>query len=79
MLVWDGTLAVRPAGAVLSTPMAMKITTSISINVEGDSEALRERELELAQQEIMRYSAALADRLEEEGIEDVTIGIEGDE
>jgi ferritin-like protein len=59
--------------------MAMKITTSISINVEGESEALRERVLELAQQEIMRYSAALADRLEEEGIEDVTIGIEGDE
>ena len=57
----------------------MKITTSISINVEGEIEALRERVLELAQQEIMRYSAALADRLEEEGIEDVTIGIEGDE
>jgi len=57
----------------------MKITTSISINVEGESETLRERVLELAQQEIMRYSAALADRLEEEGIEDVTIGIEGDE
>ena len=57
----------------------MKITTSISINVEGESEALRERVLELAQQEIMRYSAALADRLEEEGIEDGTIGIEGDE
>ena len=57
----------------------MKITTSISINVEGESEALRERVLELAQQEIMRYSAALANRLEEEGIEDVTIGIEGDE
>jgi len=57
----------------------MKITTSISINVEGESEALCERVLELAQQEIMRYSAALADRLEEEGIEDVTIGIEGDE
>ena len=57
----------------------MKITTSISINVEGESEALRERVLELAQQEIMRYSAALADRLEEEGIEDVEIGIEGDQ
>jgi len=57
----------------------MKITTSISINVVGESEALRARVLELAQEEIMRYSAALADRLEEEGIEDVTIGIEGDE
>ena len=57
----------------------MKITTSISINVEGEDEALRERVLELAQQEVMRFSAALADRLEEEGIEDVEIGIEGDE
>jgi len=57
----------------------MRITTAISINVEGEDEALRERVLELAQQEVMRFSAALADRLEEEGIEDVTIGIEGDE
>lgn len=57
----------------------MRITTSISINVEGEDEALRERVLELAQQEVMRFSAALADRLEEEGIEDVEIGIEGDE
>jgi hypothetical protein len=56
----------------------MRITTAISINVEGEDEALRERVLELAQQEVMRFSAALADRLEEEGIEDVEIGIEGD-
>jgi ferritin-like protein len=56
----------------------MKITTAISINVEGEDEELRERVLELAQQEVMRFSAALADRLEEEGIEDVEIGIEGD-
>ena len=35
--------------------------------------------LDLAQQEVMRFSAALADRLEEEGIEGVEIGIEGDE
>jgi hypothetical protein len=57
----------------------MRITTAISINVEGEDEELRERLLELAQQEVMRFSAALADRLEEEGIEDVEIGIEGDE
>ena len=57
----------------------MRITTAISINVEGQDEELRERVLELAQQEVMRFSAALADRLEEEGIEDVEIGIEGDE
>jgi ferritin-like protein len=57
----------------------MRITTAISINVEGEDEALRERVLELAQQEVMRFSAALADRLEEEGIEDVEIGIEGDQ
>ena len=56
----------------------MRITTAISINVEGEDEELRERVLELAQQEVMRFSAALADRLEEEGIEDVEIGIEGD-
>ena len=57
----------------------MRITTAISINVEGEDEELRERVLELAQQEVMRFSAALADRLEEEGIEDVEIGIEGDD
>ena len=57
----------------------MRITTASSINVEGEDEELRERLLELAQQEVMRFSAALADRLEEEGIEDVEIGIEGDE
>jgi hypothetical protein len=57
----------------------MKITTSISIHVEGEGEELRERVLDLAQQEVMRFSAALADRLEQEGIEDVEIGIEGDE
>ena len=57
----------------------MKITTAISIHVEGEDEELRERVLELAQQEVMRFPAALADRLEEEGIEDVEIGIEGDD
>ena len=56
----------------------MKITTSISINVEGEDEELRERVLDLAQEEIMRFSAALADRLEEEGIEDVEIDVQGD-
>ena len=57
----------------------MKITTSISVHVEGDDEEQRERVLDLAQEEVMRFSAALADRLEEEGIEGVEIAIEGDE
>ena len=57
----------------------MRITTSIRINVEGEDEELRERVLDLAQEEVMRFSAALADRLEDEGIEGVEIGIEGDE
>jgi hypothetical protein len=56
----------------------MKITTAISIQVEGDDEEQRERVLDLAQQEVMRFSAALADRLEEEGIEDVEIDVQGD-
>ena len=57
----------------------MKITTAISVHVEGDDEVQRERVLDLAQEEVMRFSAALADRLEEEGIEGVEIAIEGDE
>ena len=57
----------------------MKITTAISIQVEGDDEEQRERVLDLAQQEVMRFSAALADRLEAEGIEGVEITVEGDE
>ena len=57
----------------------MKITTAISINVESEDEDMREHVLDLAQQEVMRFSAALANRLEEEGIEDVEIAVEGDE
>ncbi len=56
----------------------MKITTAISIEVEGAAEETRERVLGLAQEEILRFSAALADRLEEEGIEDVEIDVQGD-
>ena len=56
----------------------MKITTAISIEVEGAEEETRERVLGLAQEEILRFSAALADRLEEEGIEDVEIDVQGD-
>jgi hypothetical protein len=57
----------------------MKITTSISIEVESEDEDTRERVLDLAQQEVMRFSAALADRLEADGIEDVEIDVKGDE
>jgi ferritin-like protein len=56
----------------------MKITTAISIEVEGAEEETRERVIGLAQEEILRFSAALADRLEEEGIEDVEIDVQGD-
>ena len=57
----------------------MKITTSISIEVESEDEDTRERVLDLAQQEVMRFSAALADRLESDGIEDVEIDVKGDD
>jgi hypothetical protein len=57
----------------------MKITTSISIEVESEDEDTRERVFDLAQQEVMRFSAALADRLEADGIEDVEIDVKGDE
>jgi ferritin-like protein len=57
----------------------MKITTAISVHVEGDDEEQRERVLDLAQEEVLRFSAALADRLEEEGIEGVEIDVKGDE
>jgi ferritin-like protein len=56
----------------------MKITTAISITVEGVEEETRERVLALAQEEVLRFSAALADRLEEEGIEDVELDVQGD-
>jgi hypothetical protein len=50
----------------------------IEIDTDGDDE-LHERILDIAQQEVMRYSAAVADRLEAEGISDVEIEIAGDE
>ena len=56
----------------------MKITTAISIEVEGAEQETRERVIGLAQEEILRFSAALADRLEEAGIEDVEIDVQGD-
>jgi len=56
----------------------MKITTAISITVEGVEEETRERVLAIAQGEVLRFSAALADRLEEEGIEDVELDVQGD-
>jgi hypothetical protein len=57
----------------------MKIRTTIRVDVDADGdEELEERVLDLAQEEIMKYSAALADRLEAEGIEDVEIEVQGD-
>ena len=34
--------------------------------------------LGLAQEELLKFSAALADRLEDEGIEDVAVEVSGD-
>jgi hypothetical protein len=57
----------------------MKITTTIRVDVDaGGDEQLEERILDLAQEEVLRYSAALADRLEAEGIADVEIDVQGD-
>ena len=57
----------------------MKITTTIRIDVDaGGDEELEEEVLDLAQEEVMKFSAALADRLEAEGIEDVEIDVQGD-
>ena len=57
----------------------MKITTTIRVDVDaGGDEELEERILDLAQEEVLRYSAALADRLEAEGIADVEIDVQGD-
>lgn len=57
----------------------MRITTTIRIDVDADGdEEIEERILDLAQAEVMKYSAALADRLEAEGIEDVEIDVQGD-
>lgn len=58
----------------------MRITSTIRIDVDADGDdELEERILDLAQEEVMKYSAALADRLEAEGIEDVEIDVQGDD
>jgi len=58
----------------------MKLMTQIHIEIDTDGDdELHERILDIAQQEVMRYSAAVADRLEAEGISDVEIEIGGDE
>ena len=60
----------------------MKLTTQIHIEIDTDGdgdEDLHERIRAITQEEVMRYSAAVADRLEAEGITDVDIEIEGDE
>jgi hypothetical protein len=57
----------------------MRLTTTIRVDVEADGDTeLEERILDIAQQEAMKYSAAVADRLEEEGIKDVEIELRGD-
>jgi hypothetical protein len=57
----------------------MKITTTVGLDIDaGGDKALEDRVLALAQEEILRYSAALADRLEEEGIADVQVDVKGD-
>jgi hypothetical protein len=57
----------------------MKITTTVRLDIDsGGDDELEQRVLALAQEEILRYSAALADRLEEEGIADVEIDVKGD-
>jgi hypothetical protein len=58
----------------------MKLTTQIHIEIDTDGDdELHERIREITQEEVMRYSAAVADRLEAEGITDVDIDIAGDE
>jgi hypothetical protein len=57
----------------------MKITTTVRLDIDaGGDDELEGRVLALAQEEILRYSAALADRLEQEGIADVEIDVKGD-
>ena len=58
--------------------MRLKTQIHLEVDTDGDEE-LRVRILDIAQQEVMRYSAAVADRLEEEGITDVEIDVAGDE
>ena len=52
----------------------MKLTTQIHIEIDTDGEPrmLHERIRAITQEEVMRYSAAVADRLEAEGITDAT-------
>ena len=58
----------------------MRLTTRIHVEVDADGdEDLQQRVLDIAQEEAMKYSAAVADRLEEEGISDVEIALEGDQ
>ena len=57
----------------------MRLKTKIHVEVDADGDAeLEARILDIAQEEAMRYSAAVADRLESEGISDVEIELEGD-
>jgi hypothetical protein len=58
--------------------MKLRTTIRLDVDAEGDTE-LEERILDIAQQEAMKYSAAVADRLEAEGITDVEIELAGDE
>lgn len=59
--------------------MPMKITTTVRIDVDaGGDEELETQVLGLAQEELLKFSAALADRLEDEGIEDVAVEVSGD-
>jgi len=58
----------------------MKLTTQVHIEIDSDGDdELRERIRAITQEEVMRYSAAVADRLEAEGITDVEIEVAGDE
>jgi len=57
----------------------MKITTTVRIDVDADGdEELETRVLDLAQEELLKFSAALADRLEDEGIDEVEVEVSGD-
>ena len=56
----------------------MKITTAISIRVVGGVAATRAGVRAIALGAVLRFSAALADRLVEEGIQDVELAVQGD-
>ena len=57
--------------------MRFRTTIRLDVDADGDTE-LEERILDIAQEEAMKYSAAVADRLEAEGISDVEIELTGD-